>query len=498
MTDEILELPLGSPVYRNVDGAELTDLNYRLVNAYLDELKASVSFPGFSKAIDLALDNIPVRGAYWWDTKEQLLLVCAGSIYVCTYSTSTSSWTLFTTQVDYMEGANPVSFCRATTEGLIVDTEHILMANGGKIAVYDGEVSGFSQVTESHLSYVTSLSFVKGYVLATVNDNDENESNRFYYSSPFFREDDTDLTASVNWDSTDYYSASQDSDVLLATHTNKSDIYLVGKKTVEIWEVDGSPFSLKPGAVIQKGCASRSSIVARDEGFYFLSDEKQIVMFNGSDVQQISTPYDKEIKELTNVEDCVGTEYFADGKTFIVWSFPGERTFVFRLPANSSDQGSWSEMGIYNSGEAKYTDLPIAQYLFIDKYSFALAASGRTGEVYKISRDETNYADDDIRVQRLTGHIDHKMPLGKLGKFLYIKLKRGQGNDAKLLIRWKSDNARWSGWKEFDLGASGETEIIRRMFTGGRFRSRQYEVVTTSDVGIIFLEAKLNVGALLK
>jgi len=65
---------------------------------------------------------------------------------------------------------------------------------------------------------------------------------------------------------------------------------------------------------------------------------------------------------------------------------------------------------------------------------------------------------------------------------------------AKLLIRWRSDGkSQWSNYREIDLGAWGETEIVKRIRGLGQYRTRQYEIVSYTGGPITMTGAEENV-----
>ena len=66
-----------------------------------------------------------------------------------------------------------------------------------------------------------------------------------------------------------------------------------------------------------------------------------------------------------------------------------------------------------------------------------------------------------------------------------------------LMIRWRDDNKDWSREVRIDLGDIGQTEAMRRLNLTGMFRTRQYEVVCTEDVAVVFCAAEEDIDVLL-
>lgn len=66
-----------------------------------------------------------------------------------------------------------------------------------------------------------------------------------------------------------------------------------------------------------------------------------------------------------------------------------------------------------------------------------------------------------------------------------------------LAVRWRDDNKEWSREVRIDLGAIGETEVVRRLNFTGSFGTRQYEFSCSEGVSLTFGAAEEDIEIML-
>lgn len=66
-----------------------------------------------------------------------------------------------------------------------------------------------------------------------------------------------------------------------------------------------------------------------------------------------------------------------------------------------------------------------------------------------------------------------------------------------LSVRWRDDNKEWSREVRIDLGAIGETEVVRRLNCTGSFGTRQYEFSCSEGVSLTFGAAEEDIEIML-
>lgn len=102
------------------------------------------------------------------------------------------------------------------------------------------------------------------------------------------------------------FSAEEHSDPLVGIVAKKSSLYLIGTKTIEIWQAANDvslPLRKAVGATIHRGCIAPDSIAELDDGFAMLADDYTVQIVGGNQIRKVSD-YDLEvaIKGLGNTQ----------------------------------------------------------------------------------------------------------------------------------------------------------------------------------------------------
>lgn len=485
-----LTVPLFTPVYRNVNKEELSDQSYELIDGYLSESGYCVKRPNLDWTYVLgANSSAPVTGLYWWAAKNVVIAVCDKRIFKLTVSNNGITSVTDITGDPLNGGANPV-FASGVNSNVSSPTFYNLIAGGGRIIESNGtgtSVSSYNLVADADAPTTAShIDFIDGYVIATTG------KGFFQYS---------DVNAPLTWSAASFATAMRNPDIIRALKVYRRQIFLFGDLTTEVWENDGSsPFSPAPGGFFDIGISAPYSIVAADEGIYWLSHTRHFVGVEDGGIKRISTPYDKEVMSFSSVEDCIGYKIEIRGRPFIVFNFVSEgRTLVYELTNKT-----WSEWAYWNKELGEYENFIGRSYCYCPKYGLHLMGA-RDGYRILLMNDTylSNTGDSSIRFKRTTGHIDYGTNANKRCKELTFRAKRGTGlnsfdvsAEAKLMLRWNDDNKGWSNEEVISLGKKGEREIVVKCFPKGIYRTRQYEVTLTDAVAFTFGQAEEEVDIL--
>jgi hypothetical protein len=468
-----VKIPIFAPVQKGVDGIELTDENFSLFDGYRTLTGGTTKRPG-SKTIFTASAalGVGVDGIFYWAEKDVVMMVGGGDIYQLTYVSNTPVVTKLTSTPLLNQGT-PVS--------MTVDGTNFYCCNGGRIITTT--VSGTpSQITAVGApTAATHLQFLDGYILAT------NGSNTMYWS---------DVNNGSSWNALNFASAAGSPDVIRALKVFNREIYLLGERSIEVWENDGStPFGRIPGGFIESGCSSPYAIIEDENSLYWLDENRRLVRFTGKSVERLSTKFDRELQGLSKVSDAIAQKIQIDGYVFFVFSFPFDgRTLVYNQTVDD-----WGEWGKWNLSDAVYERWVGSAYCYAERWGLHLI--GRR-DVLKVAELGRGYADDDgdvIRLARLTGHIDNGTSKVKQCNEVRFRAKRGQGLSdrvPRLMLRYKIDNRTWSNVKEFSLGAIGEYDFIVTDIRRNQYRTKQYEFTATDAVNIVFSNAEEDVEVL--
>lgn len=479
-----VQVPLANSVYSNVDGAELKDRDYELINAYIDELGYTIKRPGLGLAVDLGEGtNKPVTGLFWWPQKNAGIAVCNNKVFKLTYSVGTLTASNITTNA--LNGSGRPTFALGNSASLTNPTFYCIIANGGAMIQGNGtgtSISNFATIAD--VDAPTTVSHVDGvdsYVLAT------NGRNTFHYS---------DLTSPLSWSALSFASAMRNPDNIKALKVFRRQPTLFGDVTTEIWENDGTPFAPTPGGFSETGLIASHSVVKTETSLMWLGSQRRFVDFSAGEPRTIISAYDRKISQIADVTDCFAYYVSIEGKPFVLFNFEsGNKSYVYNVA-----QQNWMEWSYWNSSGLSDDRFIGDSYLYAPPWGVHLIGSRFDSKIYYMSPTYKDDAGQVIRVKKVTGHLDYGTTLRKKSKELRIRLTRGQGDqnapEPKLMVRWKDDNKNWSNQHEISLGWAGQSEIVRRIKPKGVYRTRQYEFIITDSVGVALGDAEEDIDIL--
>lgn len=211
----------------------------------------------------------------------------------------------------------------ATSLGAITtSTGHVGMAtNGTQLLIVDGTANGhivvggvLVDITDADFPTATDCIFFDGYFAVTVLNTGEMNISKLYDG--------------LSWDALDFITAEASPDNLVGIGSTRQNIWLFGDHTVEIYYNSGNadfPFERVPGAIIDIGCVSLTSLAEIEGVLYWLSDDLTVVKSEGYGFETISTiGINYQISTYGTVNDSVGYTYTLEGFVFYVIDFPSE------------------------------------------------------------------------------------------------------------------------------------------------------------------------------
>lgn len=463
-----VKVPIFESVQKGVDGIELNEENFSLVDGYKTLGGGTIARPG-SKTLFTAsaATGFGIDGIFYWAEKNVAMAAGGGELFQLSYTAATPVTTSLTNGSILLNQNRPVS--------MTVDATNVYACNGGRI-IYSAVNGTPAAITSGGApSNATHVAWLDGYILAI------DGSNKLYWS---------DVNDPLNWNELNFATAAGNPDSLVALKVFNREIYLLNQRTVEIWENDGTtPFSRIPGGVIESGCSAPYAVIDDENSLYWLDENRRLVRFAGKSVERLSTKYDKEFQGLSKISDAVAFKIQIDGYIFFIFTFPAaDKTFVYNQTTDD-----WCEWGKWDYASASYSRWAGNSYVYAGGWGLHLI--GRRDKLIvselsqKYDRDDT----DVIRLARTTGHIDYGTSKQKQSSELRFRAKRGSGLSSgtpKLMLRYKIDNRDWSNIKEFSLGNIGEYNLILRDQRRNIFRTKQYEFTATDAVDIVFSQAE--------
>jgi hypothetical protein len=529
----IVNLPFNPELFRSADDYEITQNAQTLVDGYVNALGSIVKRDGLSIEVELSdsitipssitLDGTEIDGLYWMEEAEAVVLVRYGNTYLVTLDGGDLITTNITTAA--LAPSVPVVFASTSLYASFTlnsvayagDYDILIMANGGRIMTafrrtLSRTISDFFTIELEDVdapTAVTHVDFIDGYLLAN-----SVGTNTFYWSEV---NDPFTWTAGTLNSTSGYASAEFDTDNIVALKVFKKEIFLFGSRSTEIWYNDGeTPFVRNNDGVLSVGCIAPYSVIVSENYIYWLSNKKKLVRSNGSGVEIIPTPFDREIQEFDVVSDCSLVIMTISGRDYIKLSFPSEiRTFVVSFQDESFKDAMWSEWGNWNSANGSYDNFMGKYFAYSslwNKHFFSGVATNDYGTVVacllEMSREYVDDAGDLIRFQFRTGQINHGTLAAKRNKRLLISVKRGTATldrsnwpnldtRPQLVIRWKDDNRNsWSTEKSVSLGNIGDTMSTLDIYIGGIYVSRQWEFVMSDSVSFSIAKIQEDVEIL--
>ena len=470
-----VKLPIFESIMKGVDGIELNDENFSLIDGYRTLNGGTTNrFGSKKKFVASTATGFGFDAMFYWAEKDCVIAVGGGEVYQLTYVSNTPVITSLTAGTPLLGQNTPTS--------ITVDGTNFYAANGGQIVW--GPIGG----TPAYIAdpdaptAVSHVEFLDGYILA-INPS----TNRFYWS---------DVNAGTSWNSLSFASAAGSPDLLCSLKVLNREIYLFGQRSIEIWENDGStPFARIPGGFIQSGCAAPYAVLQDENSLYWIDENRRLVRFAGKQVERLSTKFDRELQGLSSVSDGVAMKIQIDGYVFFVFTFKkANRTLVFNQTTND-----WCEFGKWSYTEAAYDRWIGNCYAYAEKWGLHLIGRRDSLAISEVSRDFATDDTDTIRLARVTGHIDHGTSQIKQCNEVRFRAKRGTGLSArtpKLMIRYKTDNMAWSNIKEFSLGNIGEYSLVLRDLRRNQYRTKQYEFTATDAVDVVFSQAEEDIEVL--
>ncbi len=240
-----------------------------------------------------------------------------------------------------------------TNHGTISGTSDVSLAsNGINIAIQDpdGDSYFFTPSTATlelnngsvFLSFgqARTITFKDGFYIYTTD-------------AIFFISSTKTVNDGKNFNALDFADAEISPDRIVAGHNNHNQLYILGETTIEVYQTvstSGLPFQRIPGAMIQKGCAAKFSVVEFDNNFLFLGgdvgEKPAIWRALGSSIQKISTSsVDQLIQKNTEAEiaNTRAFTYSENGNYFAVFTV-GDNTFVYDSTTSAlSGKSEWHE-----------------------------------------------------------------------------------------------------------------------------------------------------------
>jgi len=364
------------------------------------------------------------------------------------------------------------------TGTILTNSGPVSMAhNGTQILIVDG-VAG----------YIFSAFDTPGGTLTVIADPDfPNGCKTCAFLSGFFIVENPSfngrfqLSDSYNgssWTGTQFATAEQDPDPLVAVDVDHGTLGLLGTKTIEYWQNVGAldfPFAPVIGATQEWGLAAQFSRAHVDNSVIFLAQnvqgQVQFMEFQGYQVVKISNnDIDAIINSFSTVTDAVAMSYLVDGHPMYQVTFPtANRSFLY-----DAQTQLWSEV---QTGTA-LVNRHIGQYSVVFDNKIIVSDYSASNLYYFSS---TTYTDNGATIKRQlqTRHVLRDFNVVGIDE-LYLNMETGvgiptgQGSNPQIMLQVSRDDGRTFGperWVSFGAGGRyrGPRAVWRRLGSGRDF-----------------------------
>lgn len=462
-------LPLKfGPLFQNDDeaaisGANTTDMRdgFFLVNSVTQE-RSWHRRPGLVKHLDLGTAK-PVDGLWWWDKANCMVAVSNGRMFKITDNNGT---------LTEITGSTLMGMRRPT---FATDGTNLLVANGGNINLSTGSTAAV--LTSANAPQLCSfVAWMDTYFLATFD-----ESDKYGYSKVGNNPD--------SWSALDFNVAMSSPDNTVAMAVDGGEILLFGKQSVEVHYDDAvSPFARNNAATMNHGCIAPYSAMKAKGAWLWLNERRELVTPSGRTPQSLSEPIARVLQNMGEVADAKADSFTIAGQTFYLLSFPTDgRTLVFNLTT-----GEWcGDWGYFQNGE--YHQWLGNCCARATRWNQQLVGSRIDGTIYRMEEQLNDDAGSPIRAALRTGNITYGTLARKVNKGLWLNFRRTRGAaaDGKIMVRWRETNGNWGNEVWFPVTVNqSDTSLVIPLRGLGQYRSRQYEIVMTDGVPLVFMGAE--------
>ena len=287
--------------------------------------------------------------------------------------------------------------------------------------------------------------------------------------------------------------ATKGADIISGVLSSHLNIWLLGKKNIEIWYDAGTtpfPFAKLVGTLIEKGLGAPMSAVIGENTVLWLSSDRQVFMASGFQPKRISTDkIDKELEGYAKVSDALGFFQIQRGHSFYWLIFPSaNRTLVCDVSVNPPEwhtRNSFPNEGRHRANCYHYFN------------GMHLIGDYATGNIYRL--DPTVYMDNGNPLISRMQSREYRAA-GKLIQFpdLQLLFDSGhglQGTDPtagvtpQVMMRVSKDGGKTFGnERETSMGRAGESDKRTIFRQNGVDFHRIFELSVSDPVNRDILE----------
>lgn len=479
----LVEVPLGG-ANKNYNSRES---RARAINCYV-ELNADRQFTRIRRSPGLrpfvTVGDGPIRGMY--ELKNVLYVVSADKLY----------------SVDENKVVTELGTVGGTTtlvdiDAIGTDANEVMVVSDGNGYLYDTS-TGFRQITD--VNFNADISVASLNQVFWTNDPG---SNVFRGSAT--ADGDT-------WPPLRFGSAEQNPDPIVYVVALKTNLWIMGTKSIEYWQtIGGDPdLPLRPvaGATIERGVGAPRSVAKFQDNVFFLGDDFAVHQIGGSGYRKIS---DLSLEYAIRGDGFNGNTGYVNPKLaegFFI-DHPSHKLYVLTFPADGATWIYDLTTGLWHERKSKGLDRWRARESTI-AFNKVLCGDFVNNNIWELADGYFKEGDDELVVELITPSISSdksslyisKMELigevgvGSINNVDELGIPKPLPLDPEIILYYSKDGGVTFKQKErVSLGRVGDRRIrvTSRKF-GRTMRSFNFvfKFVVSDDVPVFFYQLAVD------
>lgn len=387
----------------------------------------------------------------------------------------------------FADGTSTLHGSVNTATGIIDIEENptqIMIVDGVGGYIFTKTTNAFEQITDIDFPIPSDLTFQDGYFIVT-----EKDSAKFWVST---------LNNGLVWRALDNTTVESNPDNLVGLKSDSANLWLFGTKSTEVFRNTGNavfPFQRIPGAIVETGCASQSTIQEIDNALFWLGSDDNgdaiVWRSNGYNAQRVSTrAIELKIAQSDNFKESYAWVYHERGSAFYVLQVKGvNTTLVLDVATNAWHERMW--LNPLNGEEEQHRGS--CHVFFNQKH---LVGDRLNNKIYEMNLDFYDDDGNELRKERISPHYSDTNELFTHAQFelnmeVGVGLQSGQGFDPQIMLQY-ADNRVWGKELWHTIGKVGEYSTRVRWNKLGASRDRVYRVRVSDPVFVQINRAIIN------
>ncbi len=217
-----------------------------------------------------------------------------------------------------------------------------------------------------------------------------------------------------------FTTAEAKSDAIVAMDENTNDIYIFGRRNLQLFLPDGSS-TFAPSVAQETGCLAPYSVTKIDDGFVWLDHQTRFVKSNGSEFGDIGASIQATLDDLATPGDAYGYRFSESFADCLVFRFEADlTTLVWQAGVG------WARWAQYNATTGAWDQFPVLCHH--QRADGGLNIVGLSdGTIRVLSLDAADDLGTPIVAYSKTGFLDRESDERKTSEAVHLTFKLTPG-----------------------------------------------------------------------